>query len=296
MQKPDQSYKVLLKTNHATLTILFRCGFFHSMCRQTFTTMYISNIDNLLTGRIMARSFPSPVLFIMRLDKFVCKSTEFTKAEAIRCIHSGEVSVNDQTIIDEATQVHENNTVLLHGKPLTARPFRYLLMNKPAGTVCSNIDEVYPSLFRYLDIENVSELHIAGRLDADTTGLVLITDDGRWSFGITQPTRHCPKVYNVTLSRALSATQADDIAKQFRHGIALQGEAKLTRPAILDIISDKQVRLTITEGKFHQVKRMFAVVGNRVVALHREKIGDVRLDVDSGQWRYLTQDEIRSFL
>ncbi|MCY9826905.1 pseudouridine synthase [Vibrio chagasii] len=228
---------------------------------------------------------------LMRLDKYLCKSTDLTKSEAIERIHNGEVSVNSELVLDESTQVHESNTILLNGDALTLRAFRYILMHKPAGTICSNIDEVYPSLFNYLELDKVSELHIAGRLDADTTGLVLITDDGRWSFNITLPTKSCKKVYRVTLSRDIK----DDVADKFKAGVPLQGEKNLTRPAELEVISPKEVLLTITEGKFHQVKRMFAAVGNRVVGLHREQIGDVRLDVEEGHWRYLTEDEVSSF-
>lgn len=227
----------------------------------------------------------------MRLDKLVCKSTELSKEEAIQKIHAGVVLVNDTAVTNEATQVHENNRILLNGQALTARPFRYLLMHKPADTICSNIDELYPSLFNYVDVEKKTELHIAGRLDADTTGLVLITDDGRWSYNITTPNKQCKKVYRVGLSRAF----ADDLTLVFEKGIQLQGEEQLTSPAKVEIISAKEVLLTITEGKFHQVKRMFAAVGNRVVTLHREQIGEVCLDVESGQWRYLTQEEVLSF-
>ncbi|WP_411393235.1 pseudouridine synthase [Vibrio lentus] len=227
----------------------------------------------------------------MRLDKYLCKSTELTKLEAVQRIQNGEVSVNSVIVLDESTQVHESNAILLDGDALTLREFRYILMHKPAGTICSNIDEVYPSLFNYLELEKASELHIAGRLDADTTGLVLITDDGRWSFNITLPTKSCKKVYRVTLSRDIK----DDVADKFKAGVQLQGEKAPTRPAELEVVSPKEVLLTITEGKFHQVKRMFAAVGNRVVGLHREQIGEVSLDVEEGQWRYLTEDEVSSF-
>ncbi|PWQ98396.1 pseudouridine synthase [Leucothrix arctica] len=227
----------------------------------------------------------------MRLDKFICKSTELSKAEAQLRISSGDVSVNGEITTNEAMQVHENNTILLNGTKLKARAFRYVLMHKPAGTICSNIDEVYPSLFNHLDIDNVSELHIAGRLDADTTGMVLITDDGRWSYNITVPTKACRKVYRVGLSKPI----ADGVVDRFKQGVQLQGEQHLTRPADLEIVSPKEVLLTITEGKFHQVKRMFAAVGNRVNTLHREAIGDVSLDLKVGEWRYLTHDEVQSF-
>lgn len=227
----------------------------------------------------------------MRLDKFVCKSTELTKNEAIQRINAGEVFVNGVAVVNEVTQVHENNAVSLNGNKLIARDFRYILMHKPANTICSNIDEAYPSLFNFLDVDKKSELHIAGRLDADTTGLILITDDGRWSFNITVPTKHCEKVYRVGLSRPIG----DDAAGKFAQGIKLQGEQRLTMPAKLKVIQPQEVLLTITEGKFHQVKRMFSTIGNRVVSLHREKIGAMTLDVEIGQWRYLTASEIGSF-
>lgn len=227
----------------------------------------------------------------MRLDKFICKSTELNRKEATRVIHAGSVIVNDEIITNEAVQVHENNTISLGGQRLKARSSRYIVMHKPFGTICSNIDEAYPSLFNYIDIDKASELHIAGRLDADTTGLVLITDDGRWSFDIISPDRQCEKVYRVGLRDPI----AGGIAVHFKKGVRLQGENKPTLPAKLDIISSKEVLLTITEGRYHQVKRMFAAVGNRVVSLHREKIGEISLDIEVGQWRYLTPQEVNSF-
>ena len=228
----------------------------------------------------------------MRLDKFVCKSTKLTRQEANRCIHAGELRVNDVLITDEATQVHENNIVLLKGVRLTARDFRYILIHKPAGTICSNVDEAHPTLFNYLDgVNKASELHIAGRLDVDTTGLVLMTDDGRWTFDITQPDKQCPKVYRVQLSSPLTGVGVSALEQ----GVKLQGEQHLTLPATVERVHSKEVLLTITEGRYHQVKRMFAAVGNRVISLHREKIGDVRLDVELKKWRYLTDDEVQSF-
>lgn len=227
----------------------------------------------------------------MRLDKFICKSTQLIRSEATVLLHSGIVLVNGEVIKDEATQVHENNRITLNGEVLTARASRYIMMHKPADTICSNIDEIYPSVFNYLDVEKAQDLHIVGRLDADTTGLILVTDDGRWSYNITTPEKQCAKVYRVQLRD----TVAGDVISRFSQGVLLQGEAALTLPAKLDVISPKKVLLTLTEGRFHQVKRMFAAVGNRVVALHREQIGDVRLDIEMGQWRYLTATEIQSF-
>lgn len=227
----------------------------------------------------------------MRLDKYICKSTEHSKSEAIQLINSGKVQVNNIIITDESIQVHENNKIILNGQALKTREFRYALVHKPLNTICSNIDEAYPSLFNCLDIERVSELHVVGRLDVDTTGLVLVTDDGRWTFDIIRPEMQCKKVYCVGLSRAIT----DDAICKLEKGLKLHGDPKLTLPAEVTIIGPKEVLLTITEGRYHQVKRMLTAVGNKVVSLHREKIGSISLDVDIGQWRYLTPNEVKSF-
>ena len=148
------------------------------------------------------------------------------------------------------------------------------------------------------------DLHIAGRLDADTTGLVLITDDGRWSHNVISPKKECQKIYRVWLRNPIPAEKSTALIEQFKQGIQLQGESSLTRPAVLELIADSdiankessEVLLTITEGKYHQVKRMFAAVGNRVIGLHREQIGGVELgDLAPGEWRSLTAKEVALF-
>jgi len=227
----------------------------------------------------------------MRLDKFLCKSTDLTRPEATQRIHDGEITVNGVEIRCESTQVHENNCVLWRGQRLKARCFRYIAIHKPPNTICSNIDEAYPSVFTGLSIDRISELHIVGRLDVDTTGLVLATDNGRWSFNIITPASQCQKTYRVGLSRPITP----DAAQRLSQGLLLQGESQPTQPATINILSPHEVLLSITEGKYHQVKRMFATVGNRVVSLHREQIGAVSLDIVQGEWRYLTADEVASF-
>jgi len=236
----------------------------------------------------------------MRLDKFVCKSTELTRTEAKKLIKRGELRVNGEVITNGATQVHENNKITLDGHSLHARQSRYIMMHKPQDTICSNVDEVHPSLLHFVDVDKAFDLHIAGRLDVDTTGLVLITDDGRWSHNIISPKKQCNKVYRVWLRDIIKPS----IINAFKQGVQLQGEDGLTKPAVLNIIGgdeaqralSKEVLLTITEGKYHQVKRMFAAVGNRVVGLHREQIGAIKLDDDlaPSQWRYLTAQEVAS--
>lgn len=228
----------------------------------------------------------------MRLDKFICKSTELTRSEAKGLLKQGIVKVNNEVSKNGAMQVHENNTITIDGETLTARQSRYIIFHKPIDTICSNVDEGYPSLFHFIDVDKAFDMHVAGRLDADTTGLVLITDDGRWSHNIISPNKHCKKTYRVWLRDNIDENRVPE----FENGIQLQGEKSLTRPAQLNIIKEREVLLTITEGKYHQVKRMFAAIGNKVVGLHRESIGAVSLgDLVSGEWRYLTEEEVASF-
>jgi len=252
----------------------------------------------------------------MRLDKFICKSTELTRNEAKKLLKSGEVRVNGEIAKNAAMQVHENNTITIDDQVLTARTSRYFMLHKMVDSICSNVDEVYPSVLNFIDVDKAFDLHIAGRLDADTTGLVLITDDGRWSHNVISPKKDCQKTYRVWLRNAIVDNQATELIELFNQGIQLQGEAALTRPAKLELVythgdynteesidgvdmsekSTSEVLLTITEGKYHQVKRMFAAVGNRVVGLHREKIGGIELgELALGEWRALTEDEIALF-
>ena len=258
----------------------------------------------------------------MRLDKFICKSTELTRTEAKKLLKSGDVRVNGEIAKNSAMQVHENNTVTIDEQRLTARTSRYFMLHKMVDSICSNVDEVYPSVLHFIDVDKAFDLHIAGRLDADTTGLLLVTDDGRWSHNVISPKKDCQKTYRVWLRNPISQTDSAELIAQFKHGIQLQGESTLTRPAILVLVQrdtieetpvkeeisvnkeknnrsypgNNEVLLTITEGKYHQVKRMFAAVGNRVIGLHREQIGGLTLgDLAPGEWRALTTEEIALF-
>jgi len=242
----------------------------------------------------------------MRLDKFICKSTELTRTEAKKVLKSGEVRVNGEVAKNAAMQVHENNSITIDGQELTARNSRYFILHKVADSICSNVDEVYPSVLNFIEVDKAFDLHIAGRLDADTTGLVLITDDGRWSHNVISPKKHCPKTYRVWLKHAIDDEKLVLLVEQFKTGVQLQGEDGLTRPAVLALVAENDVEehddyrhevlLTITEGKYHQVKRMFAAIGNRVVGLHREQIGGIKLgDLAPGEWRSLTEQEIALF-
>ena len=228
----------------------------------------------------------------MRLDRFICESTGLSRADAKKALHRGDVTCNGEILKTSGFKVTDDCEIRLEGKLLSIRGPRYIMLNKPADYLCSNVDEVYPSVLKLLNVDKADALHIAGRLDADTTGLVLITDDGQWSHKLMSPRKECGKRYRVQLEKPVD----ESLVETFDQGIQLRSEKGLTKPAKLEIVSPKEVLLTIVEGKYHQVKRMFAAVENHVVALHRESVGEIVLDdaLKSGQWRNLTDEEIAS--
>ncbi|HHJ80676.1 MAG TPA: pseudouridine synthase, partial [Candidatus Tenderia electrophaga] len=168
----------------------------------------------------------------------------------------------------------------------------YFMLNKPEGYICATKDSRHPTVLDLIDEPGAHTLHPVGRLDIDTTGLVLLSDDGQWSHGITSPRRQKIKRYLVHLAEPLVA----GIEHQFEAGVMLDGETKPTLPAQLKRISATEVELSIQEGRYHQVKRMFAAVGNAVTALHRQAIGPISLDDDLpvGAYRALTEAEVAS--
>ncbi len=229
----------------------------------------------------------------MRLDKFISQQLGVSRAIAGREIRAQRITIDGEVVRDASFKLNLDHQVEFDGNPLNQQNGpRYFMLNKPQGYVCSTEDPDHPTVLYFLDVPVAHKLHAAGRLDIDTTGLVLMTDDGQWSHRITSPRHHCEKTYLVTLESPV----ADDTAEQFAHGVQLHNEKDLTKPARLDVITPTEVRLTISEGRYHQVKRMFAAVGNRVTGLHRERIGEIELDQDlePGEYRPLTEQEIAS--
>ncbi|OOE88135.1 16S rRNA pseudouridine(516) synthase RsuA [Salinivibrio sharmensis] len=226
----------------------------------------------------------------MRIDKFLCETLGVTRKQAGRVLKSECVTINGDVVKSGAIKVSEGAEVAFEGRVLTLSGPRYFMMHKPAGVVCSHEDAFNPTVFVLLDEVNAEKLHIAGRLDADTTGLLLFTDDGQWSHRITSPKHQCTKTYRVWLVDPISP----ETAPAFKEGVMLHGEKQPTLPATLEKVNDYEALLTIQEGKYHQVKRMFAAMGNKVDALHRESIGDLELDEDlePGEYRPLTDQEI----
>ena len=233
----------------------------------------------------------------MRLDRFLAKACDLSRAQVRPFIQRGVVEIDGIRVRDLAFKVSSDQSVLLGGKPVALRAPVYLMLHKPEGVVCATEDAEHQTVIDLLPSALHADVHPAGRLDRDTTGLVLLTDDGQWSHRVTSPKQQCTKRYRVELADPLSAQDCQSAQEQFRQGIMLRGETKLTLPAELSIDSPTQMRVLLTEGRYHQVKRMFAALGNRVVRLHREQIGALTLDSDlqAGQFRPLSRDEIAQF-
>ena len=228
----------------------------------------------------------------MRLDKFIGNNTQLSRTQIHAAIKQGIIYVNDVLVTKTNTQIKDTDKVVVDHQVVEPRKPRYLMLHKPAGYVCANSDSEHPTVLDLVNAPFKHELQIAGRLDVDTTGLVLLTDDGQWNHKITSPKHMHSKNYLVTTANPIE----DSYIKIFADGVMLKGETKLTLPAELKVLDKHHAELSICEGKYHQVKRMFAAVGNHVVALHRNRIGSVYLgDLPAGQFRYLTTQEVESF-
>lgn len=230
----------------------------------------------------------------MRLDKFLAENTGLTRSQANKALRQSAVTINGEIEKNGATKISREDEICFEGELLPwVEDGLYFMLYKPQGYVCSNDDGDYPTIYQFFDYPLARKLHSAGRLDMDTTGLVLLTDDGQWSHRITSPKHHCEKTYLVTLADPVENHYMQACAE----GVLLRGEKEPTKPAKLEILDDYNVNLTISEGRYHQVKRMFAALGNKVTGLHRWKIGAIELDENlaEGEFRALSETEISGF-
>jgi 16S rRNA pseudouridine516 synthase len=227
----------------------------------------------------------------MKLSRILSNRNGISRKQANRLIASGRVSVDEITCTEPAVEVDRFSSVQLDGEPLqVAKPCHYLMLHKPAGFLSATLDNTHRTVMELIAPELRPDLHIAGRLDRASTGLLVLTNDGRWSRQLTEPRIKIPKVYRVTTERPISP----ETAHRFAEGIWFEFEQLTTSPAQLDMLAPSEARVTIYEGRYHQIKRMFHAVGNRVTALHRERMGNIRLDetLSAGQYRALTDSEI----
>ncbi|WP_460321069.1 pseudouridine synthase [Pseudomonas ogarae] len=227
----------------------------------------------------------------MRVDRFLSNLPRFNRQQVRLLLVERRVRIDGQTVSDPHAQVREFSRVEVDDEVLqTGRPTRYFMLHKPPGCVSATRDPQHPTVLDWLDEPDKDDLHIAGRLDFNTTGLVLITNDGSWSRRLTQPQTKLPKVYYVETEQIITAEYADTFAR----GLYFAFEDLTTQPAELTLLGPRSARLSIVEGRYHQVKRMFGHFNNKVLRLHRERMGPLTLDahLEPGQYRALSPEEV----
>lgn len=225
----------------------------------------------------------------IRLDRLLSQATGLSRKQAGIEIRKKRVQLDGEVVRDPAMQVDVHANVSWRDEAVAVPGNIYLMMHKPAGLVCARQDERYSTVLDLLPPETAQRVHIVGRLDKETTGFLLLTDDGDWSHRITSPRYGCSKVYLATLADPIP----EDAGERFAGGILLRNEKSPTRPAELQQLDERHARVTLHEGRYHQVRRMFAALGNRVEELHREAIGELQLDpgLAPGRWRELSVEE-----
>ncbi len=224
-----------------------------------------------------------------RLDKLVCDLFKITRRQARNDIAAGNITVNGQVITRSSTHCSVCDIVCRGGVQGKYQKYVYIMMNKPQGVLSATKDHKSKTALDLLT-ENMRQrdLFVAGRLDKNTTGFLLLTNDGDFAHKILSPKNHIPKTYIATLERDVRQT---DILS-FQKGIVLKDFT--CKPAFLESYGEKTAKITIVEGKFHQIKRMFHATGNDVLTLHRCKMGSLELDpnLQPGQARYITEKEL----
>lgn len=234
----------------------------------------------------------------MRLDKFLSKATELSRKDCKKILHAGEVTVNGEVVKDSSLHIDEvDDDIEWAGEPLSvATGNRYLLLYKPEGFECTLKPKEWPIVTDLIDVPQLGSLRIAGRLDVDTTGALLLSDDGGFLHRVTSPKHHVAKVYELTLADPMTEAQQAFAIKELAKGIMLEDEYDKTKPAGLSFSDATHAKLVLTEGKYHQVKRMMGYFGNKVIELHRASIGNITLvGLEKGESRFLTAEEIDQF-
>jgi 16S rRNA pseudouridine516 synthase len=236
----------------------------------------------------------------MQLQELLYTQGFGTRRVCAGLVQQGFVSVEGAVLRDPAAEVQasEGLAFAVQGTAWEYHEKAYLMLHKPAGTECSQKPSTYPSIYTLLPSPlrlrpnkgAVQGVQAIGRLDQDTTGLLLLTDDGQFIHRMGSPKHHVPKVYEVTTKHPVDDTQVARLLA----GVVLEDDPKPVRAAACEPVGPLHLRLTLTEGKYHQVKRMLAAVGNRVEALHRSRIGALALgaDLGPGQWRWLAAQEV----
>ena len=232
----------------------------------------------------------------IRLDRFISKQLAISRGDVRlmlaqkRIVVDGNIVANIDQIIDKFSVIEIDNKVVQNNKPC------YVMLNKPIGVVSATIDEQHQTVIDLLKISGLfsaeicDSLHIVGRLDLNSSGLLLLTNDSRWSSYLTSPDNKVVKKYRVTLANQLSSDYID----AFKEGMYFSYEEITTKPVQLEIISNHVAEVYLIEGRYHQIKRMFGRFSNPVIKLHRLAIGNLILDekLIAGQCRWLSSGEV----
>jgi 16S rRNA pseudouridine516 synthase len=232
-----------------------------------------------------------------RLDRFISISTELNRKNVRLLLAQKRITLDGIVATDIHQQVDEFTQVTLDEKILQAKQPVYLMLHKPIGVVSATKDDIHPTALELITSQapefNALRLHIAGRLDFNSSGLLLLTNDGRWSRHLSAPEQQIAKRYIVTLDNHIS----EDYIAAFAQGMYFPYENITTRPAQLRILSEHCAEVLLTEGRYHQIKRMFGRFRNPVIALHRAAIGNLCLDerLPPGEFRQLSKQEIIAF-
>ena len=235
----------------------------------------------------------------MKLQQILYSQGFGTRRECAALVERGAVTINGETRRQADAEIAVDGlTLTVDGTPWPFHAQAYLMLNKPAGFECSHKPKVWPSVYELLPIplrlrptkSSVDGVQAIGRLDQDTTGLLILSDDGQFIHRMASPKHHVPKMYVVTTKHAVDDAAIDALLS----GVVLNDDPEPVRAVACVRVSDTVIKLTLTEGKYHQVKRMLAAVGNRVEALHRAQMGGLALGADlaEGQWRWLTADDL----
>lgn len=227
---------------------------------------------------------------MIRLDKFLCEMEMGTRSQVKEMIKKGQVSVNNEVIKKADYKFDENSAkVCVKEKEISYQKFYYYMLNKPAGVVSATTDNHDKTVLDLLKDALGKDLFPVGRLDKDTEGLLLITNDGVLGHNLLSPKKHVDKTYLVKTAETVTL----DMIHALEQGVDI-GEEKITLPAKVKLLEEKEIELTIMEGKFHQVKRMLKAVGNEVVYLKRLSMGSLILDeaLKLGEYRILTEKEV----
>jgi 16S rRNA pseudouridine516 synthase len=228
----------------------------------------------------------------MRIDRFLSNLPRFNRKQVRLLLVEKRVSINGKIVSDPHAEVLEFSRVEVNDEVLqVGKPARYFMLHKPSGCVSATRDPQHPTVLDLIHEPDKEDLHIAGRLDFNTTGLMLITNDGSWSRRLTQPKTKLPKVYYVETEQEIGP----QYALKFTEGLYFAFEDLTTQPADLAVLGPTCARLSIVEGRYHQVKRMFGHFDNKVLRLHRESMGPLVLDsaLKPGEYRALRTEEIQ---